>query len=185
MCTMSINSQLGGIELTFAGKPAEAIREAMKAAGFRWHREKKLWYAKNTADRMALAQKLSGGEETPGTVPSAAAPAEVVSKYGVKVGDILEGSFGYNMTIAEIYKVSKIVSAHYIEIVEIGRTLVEAERGGSEYFMPDPDNVIGDPVRKKVIPDRYGREESWYVKLNDCCNLRLWNGRKIYQNTWD
>lgn len=67
MCTMAINQELNGIELTFEGKPAEEIREAMKAAGFRWHRMKKLWYAKNTADRMELAEKLSGSSAAPGT----------------------------------------------------------------------------------------------------------------------
>lgn len=59
MCTMAINQELNGIELSFEGKPAEEIREAMKAAGFRWHRMKKLWYAKNTTERLALAEELS------------------------------------------------------------------------------------------------------------------------------
>ena len=48
MCTMAINNQLNGIELTFAEKPAAEILEAIKNAGFRWHRQKKLWYAKTS-----------------------------------------------------------------------------------------------------------------------------------------
>ena len=67
MCTMAINQELNGIELSFEGKPAEEIREAMKAAGFRWHRMKKLWYAKNTTERLALAEELSGGARRSGT----------------------------------------------------------------------------------------------------------------------
>lgn len=186
MCTMTLNSQFNGIELTFAGKPAEEIREAMKAAGFRWHRQKKLWYAKNTVDRMALAEKLSGQQAAPETAPApAAAGSEPVSKFGIKIGDIVEGSFGYNMTIAEIYKVTKILSPQYVEIVEIGRTLVDAERGGSEYFMPDPEKIIGEPIRKKVSPCRHSNDGSWYIKLNESCNLYKWNGSRIYQNTWD
>ena len=55
MCTMAINKEFNGIELTFEGKPAEEIREAMKAAGFRWHRMKKLWYAKQNPERMELS----------------------------------------------------------------------------------------------------------------------------------
>ena len=182
MCTLSINNELNGIELVFETKPAQAILTTIKDAGFRWHNLKKLWYAKQTPERMALAQKLSGGTVTE-TAPAVA--TEVVSKYDVKVGDILTGSFGYNMTIAEIYKVSKIVSAHYIEIVEIGRTLVDSDRGGSEYFMPDPDKVIGEPIKKKIIPNRYSNDGSWYVKLNESCSLDKWSGGKIYQNTWD
>lgn len=187
MCTISINNQLNGIELTFAGKPAEAIREAMKDAGFRWHRQKKLWYAKINDERMALAQKLSGGPVPTETAPvPAAAASEPVSKYGIKVGDILSGSWGYSMTIAEFYKVTKIVSPCRIEMVEIGSDLISADRGGGENLMPNPDKVIGEPAIKNVVADRYDRNpNAFYIKLNDSCNLRPWSGGPVYQNTWD
>ena len=188
MCTLSINSQFNGIELTFEGKPADAIREAMKAAGFRWHREKKLWYAKNTAERMALAEKLSGGNASAETAPAvpAAAPSEPVSKFGIKVGDILTGSWGYSMTLVEIYKVTKIVSPCRIEIVEIGADLISADRGGGENLLPNPDKIIGEPIVKNVMADRYSREENaFYVKINDSCNLHPYSGGTLYRNTWD
>lgn len=192
MCTMAINNQFNGIELTFSEKPAEEIREAMKAAGFRWHKQKKLWYAKNTAERMTLAEKLSGQQEPTGTAatgdtaPAPAAAAAPVSKFGIKVGDILEGSWGYSMTIAELYKVTKIVSPCRIEIVEIGADLIDADRGGGERLMPNPEKIVGDPVVKTVQADRYSREENaFYVKINDSCRLRPWDGRPVYQNTWD
>lgn len=186
MCTMAINPQFNGIELTFAGKPADDIREAMKAAGFRWHNQKKLWYAKQTAERLALAKKLSGDHPETTAAPAQAAAAEPVSKFGIKVGDILTGSWGYSMTIAEMYKVTKIVSACKIEIVEIGADLVSADRGGGEDLMPNPEKIIGEPVIKTVIADRYSREENaFYVKINDSCRIRPWDGHSIYQNTWD
>ena len=189
MCTMSINHEKNGIELLFGEKPAAEIREKMKAAGFRWHSQKKLWYARQTDDRMALARLLSGAQAAPAIDPAqVAAPdiaSEPVSKFGIKVGDILEGSFGYSMTIAEIYKVTKIVSAQFVEIVEIGRTLVDTDCGGSEYYMPDPENIIGEPIKKKVNADRYSNDGSWYIKINESCNLRKWDGNRIYQNTWD
>lgn len=185
MCTMAINSQFNGIELTFAGKPAEEIREAMKAAGFRWHKQKKLWYAKNTAERMALAQKLSGQQAAPETAPApVAAGSEPVSKYGIKVGDILEGSFGYSMTLVELYKVTKIVSSCRVEIVEIGADLISADRGGGENLMPNPEKIIGEPIVKTVMADRYSRDNGFYIKI-DNCRLRPWDGRPCYQNTWD
>lgn len=186
MCTMAINNQFNGIELTFAGKPAEEIREAMKAAGFRWHNQKKLWYAKNTADRLALAKKLSGDQAPAETVPAAPATSEPVSKYGIKVGDILTGSWGYSMTLVEMYKVTKIVSACKIEIVEIGADLISADRGGGENLMPNPEKIIGEPVIKTVIADRYDRNSNaFYIKINDSCKIRPWDGRSCYQNTWD
>lgn len=190
MCTMAINNEFNGIELTFAEKPAEAIREAMKEAGFRWHRQKKLWYAKNTEARMALAKKLSGdqvpADSVPAAVPAApaAAPKEIVSKYGIKAGDILEGSWGYSMTLVELYKVTKIVSPCRVEIVEIGADLISADRGGGENLMPNPDKIIGEPIVKNVMADRYSRENTFYIKT-EYCNIRPWDGRPVYRNTWD
>lgn len=185
MCTMAINPQFNGIELTFAGKPADEIREAMKTAGFRWHSQKKLWYAKQTAERLALAKKLSGNPE-PATVPAQAAAAEPVSKFEIKAGDILTGSWGYNMTIAEMYKVTRIVSPCKIEIVEIGADLISADRGGGENLMPNPEKIIGEPMIKTAMADRYSREEnSFYVKISDSCRIRPWDGHTVYQNTWD
>lgn len=189
MCTMTLNSQFNGIELTFAGKPAEEIREAMKAAGFRWHKQKKLWYAKNTAERLALAEKLSGDSAPAGTTPADSAPAaaksEPVSKYGIKVGDILTDSWGYSMTLVEMYKVTKIVSPCRVEIVEIGSDLISADRGGGENLMPNPEKIIGEPIIKNVMADRYYGGNAFYIKINDHCNLRPWGGSPCYRNTWD
>lgn len=184
MCTMAINNELNGIELVFEARPAKEILESIKAAGFRWHNLKKLWYAKQTPERMALAEKLSGGT-SPVAAPVVTAPTEIISKYGIKVGDILTGSFGYNMTIVEMYKVTKIVSPCKVEIVEIGADLVDSDRGGGEYLMPNPEKVHGEPVVKNVVADRYHGGNAYYIKINNSCNLRPWSGGTLYQNTWD
>lgn len=190
MCTIVINTQLNGIELSFEAMPSETIRTAMKAAGFRWHRQKKIWYAKQTAERLGLAKKLSGGTDAPASPgrqskPSAR-PDRMVSKYGLKAGDILTGSWGYSMTLVEIYKVTKIISPCRIEIVEIGADLQDADRSGGEYLIPNPEKIVGEPVIKNVMADRYSREENaFYVKINDCCNLHLYTGGTLYRNTFD
>ena len=64
MAAYAINNELNGIEITFDSKPAAAIIEALKASGYRWHRAKKLWYAKRTAERIALAKSVAEGQET-------------------------------------------------------------------------------------------------------------------------
>lgn len=61
MATYAINQELNGIEITFSDKPAAETLTALKSAGYRWHRGKKLWYAKQTADRLKLAQELTDG----------------------------------------------------------------------------------------------------------------------------
>lgn len=54
-----LNDQFKGIEIYFECKPCDDIRSELKAAGFRWHRANKCWYAKQTEDNIKLAQKLT------------------------------------------------------------------------------------------------------------------------------
>ncbi|MEQ2578106.1 hypothetical protein [Hominiventricola aquisgranensis] len=184
MCTMAINQELNGIELSFEGKPAEEIREAMKAAGFRWHRMKKLWYAKNTTERLALAEELSGGAAAPAQAP-VAKKSDPVSKFGIKVGDILEDSWGYEQTNVEFYLVTKIISACKIEIVELGHIETETNSSMSGYVIPDPDRRIGDPIQKTVSQDSYEKAHGgWHVKISSCISLSPWDGQPCFQSSW-
>lgn len=187
MCTMAINSQFNGIELTFAGKPADEVRAAMKEAGFRWHHQKKLWYAKRTAERLALAEKLSGTENV-GEAPAAApAPAqvEVVSKFGIKAGDILEDSWGYEQTNVEFYLVTKILSPCRVEIVELGHRQVTVESSMSETVVPDLERRIGEPLKKTVAQGTLERAKGkWHIKINDSVSLTPWDGQPCFQSSW-
>lgn len=64
MAVLTINQELNGIEISFEKKPKSETLTALKAAGFRWHRTKKIWYAKQTAERMTLAETLTGTEKS-------------------------------------------------------------------------------------------------------------------------
>lgn len=69
---LQINNELNGIEIFFESKPEPATLEALKAAGYRWHKVKKLWYAKNTPERLELAKSITNGEpiEAPAPAPA-------------------------------------------------------------------------------------------------------------------
>ena len=54
----TINEALNGIEISFSEKPNSATLELLKGAGFRWHKMKKIWYAVDTEERRALAERL-------------------------------------------------------------------------------------------------------------------------------
>lgn len=74
--TITENKQYNGIEIAFDGKPSEAVREALKAARFRWHNVKKVWYGYGTEE--AARAILDGSKpeteaEKPGTVTEKAA----------------------------------------------------------------------------------------------------------------
>lgn len=50
----------GFVEIAFPSKPADAIREELKAAGYRWARSRSCWYG--PADR--LPERYQGEGET-------------------------------------------------------------------------------------------------------------------------
>lgn len=56
--TMNLNAAKNGIELTFSEKPDDAIRTALKDIGFRWSNKMGIWWAKQTPERLALAESL-------------------------------------------------------------------------------------------------------------------------------
>lgn len=49
---ITYNEEKNGIEVKFNTKPAQEVINDLKANGFRWHRVKKVWYAKQTDERM-------------------------------------------------------------------------------------------------------------------------------------
>lgn len=62
MTTLTLNQSLNGIELKFEGKPVMGILSELKENGFRWHPKKKIWYAKQTPERLELAQEIADGQ---------------------------------------------------------------------------------------------------------------------------
>lgn len=63
MTTYEINNEHNGIEIRFDSKPGEIIRAELKNNGFRWHKVKKVWYAKQTPERVKLAEQITAGAE--------------------------------------------------------------------------------------------------------------------------
>ena len=57
--TITKNTEKNGIEIKFAAVPAREVLEALKVAGFRWHNVKKVWYAKDTEETAAFAEKVA------------------------------------------------------------------------------------------------------------------------------
>lgn len=53
--------EFDGVEVYFPGKPAEATRTALKAAGYRWHSKKQCWYARNTEQHLQALRTIETG----------------------------------------------------------------------------------------------------------------------------
>ena len=57
---VTYNTEKNGIELSFNEKPEQEIINGLKENGFRWHRVKKIWYAKDTEERRIFINGLVG-----------------------------------------------------------------------------------------------------------------------------
>ena len=55
---VELNEQCNGVEVSFKTKPNKSVIESLKKYGFRWHSAKKLWYAKQTDERINFANSL-------------------------------------------------------------------------------------------------------------------------------
>lgn len=135
--TYTLNPQHNGIEITFPGKPGKAILEALKAEGFRWHSVKRLWYAKQTEKRLALAQSITN-TGSPAEAPEApktrtTAEASKANKYGVEVGDLFYTSWGYDQTNVDFFQVVALVGTSSVRVREVfpQSERIDAYRDGS------------------------------------------------------
>lgn len=59
---ITLNEEKNGIELRFDGKPEAEVIEALKSNGFRWSGKQKMWFAKQTDERIQFTNSLNGGE---------------------------------------------------------------------------------------------------------------------------
>lgn len=57
---VTLNNEKNGIEIRFDSKPDSNILASLKANGFRWHGKMKMWYAKQSPDRMKFVNQISG-----------------------------------------------------------------------------------------------------------------------------
>ncbi|HHW14432.1 MAG TPA: hypothetical protein GXX28_05800 [Firmicutes bacterium] len=52
------NEERDGVEVSFPDRPAPDVLDRLRAAGFRWHRQLRYWYAKRNPETLALARSL-------------------------------------------------------------------------------------------------------------------------------
>lgn len=65
--TITRNEAFNSLEISFDGKPSEAVRDALKALRFRWHGVKKLWYG--YADEETARAAIEGADKTEEAAP--------------------------------------------------------------------------------------------------------------------
>ena len=125
--TITNNANFGSVEIAFDGKPEQAIRDALKALRFRWHKVKKVWYGYTDAATARAAIEGADASEVAGK------PAEkpvAVNKYGVQVGDIFRATWGYEQTNVDFFQVVELVGASSVRVRQVSPRMID-ERGVS------------------------------------------------------
>lgn len=103
-------------------------------------------------------------------------------KTSLKVGDIMHGSWGYDMTINEFYQITEIRNRTVI-LREIG---VERKAAGYYYedVRPCQNCFIGEPIKRILQVYIINGKAHEYIKLSSVCNLYLCEdtNRYYYEN---
>ena len=164
--TVSHNEQFNSIEITFDRKPGDAVRDVLKAHGFRWHRARGLWYGYADADEITREINAAiQGDTTPAPkTPKTAKPAPV-NKYGVKVGDLFRCSWGYDQTQNDFYQVVALCGSSSVRVREVCPEMIES-RGiswGAE------DRIYNTNTHGELLPPV---ENSCFIKDQERGDLK-------------
>lgn len=130
-CTIKKNAEHNSTEIIFSEKPAEAVREALKAARFRWHAARRVWYGYKTPEETReLIEKAAGGPSASSAEKKPAAKKEPVNKYGVKVGDLFSASWGYDQTNVNFFQVIALAGAESVRVREVYPPMISQKTEG-------------------------------------------------------
>lgn len=201
MTTLTLNKELNGIEIRFDCKPISSTLESLKKSGFRWHRQKKIWYAKQTPESIELAQSITDGKEIKtGTTKE---KAEKKNVFGVKVGDIFSASWGYEQTNNDFFQVIALVGEKSVRVREVNPPIVRRDpvsgvaedrvyKITGEILPPSPHSVfIKDQEKgdlKRIKPGYFQDEEeaknNCYFDISSYASAYKCNGetKKVYES---
>lgn len=125
--TITKNDQYNSVEVIFNGKPAEAVRDALKALRFRWHGQKKCWYGyKDEAEVRAAIDGAERGESCKTEAKIYKVPVVKENKFGVKVGDLFSASWGYDQTNNDFFQVIALVGESSVRVREVNPPMIES-----------------------------------------------------------
>lgn len=100
-----------------------------------------------------------------------------------QIGQVVTGSFGYDMTLNEFYIVER-VSDSSVWIRQVSTQVSNDNGRGNGAAIADPALEPFGPLTRHKIQRSYMNGEPWL--RHKCLGfLRLWDGRPKYQNSYD
>lgn len=186
--TITNNPEFNSLEITFDGKPAQAVRDALKALRFRWHSVKKVWYgyATEEAARAAIDGKPIEGK------PEKTQTAQKVDRYALRA----EFAKAWNSPKMIDYCTNKVAAVATLPngemiVVDKQKIVTSFCFGESGY---DYDEAAEMAQHARESADYFKREnmkefESWINDLidvsNGLSNYRLTISDKAYTGQSD
>ena len=177
---VNLNKKLNGIELIFQEKRATEILTMLKENGFRWHRQKKLWYAKVTDERKAFVKELqksnieiiSVANNVSEAPKKAKAKKQPVNKYGVKVGDMFCDTWGYGQTNVDFYQVVDLKGSTTVVLKPVNKN---ARMIGDMSYMVSPikDDFLEGKYKTRLMTNG---EETIQRRVKDIGNNNICAG---------
>ena len=177
---VKLNKALNGIELIFQEKPATEILTMLKGNGFRWHRQKKLWYAKVTDERKAFVKELqkanteiiSVANNVSETPKKAKTKKQPINKYGVKVGDMFCDTWGYGQTNVDFYQVVDLKGSITVVLKPVKKN---ARMIGDMSYMVSPikDDFLEGKYKTRFMTNG---EETIQRRVKDIGNNNIYAG---------
>lgn len=191
-----LNKELNGVELYFIVYPLKGTRETLKHEGFKWNHKKSCWYAKQSPTTLSTADVMEEtsindykmiaartGEAVELIQPKeeksekAKAPAKPKTKaqpnkYGVKVGDFFNISWGYEQTNVNWFQVVELVGAVSVRVKE-----VYPEYESDRAFTAMSEDRIYKLDRSKLAPVR---SNGIFIKDSEHGDLK-----KVQLSKWD
>lgn len=152
MAKYYLNEKLHGVEISFDSKPNAGTLDTLKSNGFKWNPKKKVWYSKQTPERIELAKALAENTE-PETAPTQ--PEQKKNKFGVVVGDIFSMSWGYEQTQNDFFQVVALAGKESVRVVHVNPPIVKTEA----YTGMSEDRFYN--ISRELLPPK---ESSLFIK---------------------
>lgn len=162
------NEEKNGIELYFEAIPSYQERQILKENGYKWHNIKKCWYRKEGKITKAV-EKIKK------------------TAHSLKVGDILESSWGYEQTNNSFYRVEALKGATMVVLKEVYLKIKESWATGPDaedrcYDVNDWSYARDAKEITRKVKNYYEdkRPEGDSVDINSFELASKYNGEKIY-----
>ena len=134
-------------------------------------------YILGGATEVTEARKTGKRQLTEAT--AAAAFASAFPTHGYKVGDILFGSTDYGMTIPHFYKVTRLIGATKIEVVE----LALQQNGDGWWGQATPSSTPKSAA--KIFMVKKSGSTNPGIKINNYLTAQKWDGKAAMYNYLD